>query len=162
MKNQNDIEAIKEAISKTIMVDGDLKLLLAKIQDVTPPDQTLKAFYFNMINVDSNLKMGGINIKAGYTQNIEKFRGNIGFAVDEPYRGNHYASRSCKLLVPIIKLLSLNPIWITCDVDNVASMKSIESIGAIYIETTTISDSDDNAQYYPIGSRSKRRYKWEP
>lgn len=157
-----NIESHKIAIKQMTLIDGDLKLVLAEIKEVTPPDNHLKAYYFNMVNSITNQKMGGINIKAGYTKNIELFRGNIGFVVNKEFQGHHYASRSCKILIPVIKLLSLNPIWLTCDIDNIASSKSIESIGAIYVGTETIPDDDENAKYYPIGSRSKRRYKWEP
>lgn len=105
--NTEKSESLKVTINQLSLIDGDLKLVLAEIKGVTPPDETLMAYCFDMVNTVSNLKMGGINIKAGYTKNIETF------------------------------------------------------IGAVYVGTETIPDDDENANYYPVGSRSKRRYKWE-
>jgi len=69
-------------------------------------------------------------LRVGLTRKLRDFGGHIGHEVDEPYRGHHYAARSCRLLLPLIRALDINPVIITCDPGNIASAKTIESLGA--------------------------------
>lgn len=142
------------------MVDGELSLvLLSKV----PPDHEKgfsPSYKFRMINCVSGIEMGALNLRVGYTHNDVNYRGNIGFSVHELFRGRNYAARSCRLLIPVIKHHNLNPVWFTCNDDNFASMKSIEKLGAIYVETVKIPDDYNYSWYYPDDSRVKRRYSW--
>jgi predicted acetyltransferase len=141
--------------------DDDLKLVFTQSTPVSEPDTEISAYHFLMRNAESDEDMGAINIKAGYTDNIVKYRGNIGFSVFENFRGKRYSSRSCLLLVPVLKMLQLNPVWLTCNVDNSASAKNIERIGAVYQETVTIPPDYPHLSFYPEHARIKMRYKWE-
>lgn len=143
------------------LIDKELELIYIGKNNISEPDNHLFAYRFVMKNVESHEEMGGINIKGGYTENIINYRGNIGFAVNDNFRGHRYSSRSCILLIPIIKYLGLNPVWITCNVDNHASRKNIESIGAKYLETITIPDYSAYAKYYPENARQKLRFRWD-
>ncbi|MBN1603190.1 MAG: hypothetical protein JW915_16395 [Chitinispirillaceae bacterium] len=147
-------------ISNHSLKDDDLRLYFKEIKPATEPDTSVSAYHFSMQNIMTNEEMGGINIKTGYTENIEKYRGNIGFTVFEPYRGNHYSARSCILLLPVLKILEMNLVYLTCNLDNYASMKNIERIGAVYQETVTIPDDYPHLTYYPKDARIKIRYKW--
>jgi predicted acetyltransferase len=157
-----DIEK-KEAdfFSTLTLMDNDLILVFFQKANVAPPDTSIFTYRFAMKNKNSGDGMGGINIKAGYTENIINFRGNIGFTVYEEYRGHHYSSRSCMLLIPVIQFLGLDPIYLTCDEHNYASQKNIEMIGATFIEKVTIPEDSPYLPFYPEGSRTKLRYKWE-
>ena len=105
--------------------------------------------------------MGGINLRVGYTENVKLYKGNIGFTVYENYRGKRYAARSCLLLTPLIRYHKLKPVWITCDVDNAASKRTIELIGADFIGTVRMPDDFPYIEYYPECSRVKHRYRWD-
>jgi predicted acetyltransferase len=144
------------------MVDGDLELVLLEQKPVSDPDSAIPGYSFLMRSPASGAEMGRINLRAGYTENIRLYRGNIGFTVFEAYRGHRYAARSCVLLVPLIKSLDLDPIWLTCNVDNPGSKKIIESIGAGYLDTTVIPDDSPYVRYYPEGARRKLRFIWSP
>lgn len=126
-----------------------MRLLFKEIKPVTEPDTNVSAYHFSMQNTLTNEEMDGINIKAGYTENIKKYRGNIGFTVFEPYRGNYYSARSCILLLTVLKILEMNLVYLTCNLDNYASRKNIERIGAVYQETVTIPDGYPYLTYYP-------------
>lgn len=43
------------------------------------------------------------------------YRGYNGFTVFEPSNGYHYSSRSCCLLLLMLKALEFSPLWITCN-----------------------------------------------
>jgi tagatose 1,6-diphosphate aldolase len=105
--------------------------------------------------------MGEINLRAGYTENIELYRGNIGFSVYEGFRGNHLSGRSCLLLRPFIQSLGLEAVWLTCDLNNFASRRNLEYIGARYVDPRHVSDGSPNAAYYPVHARIKLRYWWK-
>ena len=82
--------------------------------------------------------------------------GHIGYEIDEPYRGHHYAYHACMALKNKIKEYS-DHVLITCDIDNYASKKTIEKLGAIYLETKAIPKKLKD--YYP-GSTGKLVYQW--
>jgi tagatose 1,6-diphosphate aldolase len=84
-----------------------------------------------------------------------------GFAVHERHRGHHYAERSCRLIAPIARHHGLNPVWITCNEANVASIRTIERLGAAYVETLTMPEEYPYASRYSAEARTKRRYRWD-
>jgi len=59
-------------ISNLLLKDDDLHLHFKEIKPVSEPDTNIFAFHFSMQNTMTREEMGGINIKAGYTENIEK------------------------------------------------------------------------------------------
>jgi tagatose 1,6-diphosphate aldolase len=105
--------------------------------------------------------LGEINLRIGYTDNVMFYRGNIGFTVYPAHRGNNYAERSCRLLIPLIQHHGLYPVWLTCNVDNTASRKTIENLGALYVETREMPADFPYSEYYPAHARVKRRYCWK-
>ena len=143
------------------LVDDELKLVFKEKKQTTKPDDRVAVYYFDMIHAETGAKMGFINVKAGYTDNIVHYRGNIGYAVLEQYQGKRYAARSCQLLKGVIKYLGLSAVYITCNADNDASRKAIESIGATYLETVTIGRHSPYYLYYTGQDRVKLRYIWE-
>jgi tagatose 1,6-diphosphate aldolase len=89
------------------------------------------------------------------------FRGNIGFTVHPAHRGCHYAARSCLLLVPLIRHHHQTPVWLTCADGNVASQRTIESLGARFLEVREIPPDWPYLEDYPLDQRRKRRYRWD-
>ena len=77
------------------MIDENLKLILTEIGPTNPPDEILEVLKFDMVDRSSKTRMGGINLRLGYTDNVVQYRGNIGFTVFETYRGHSYSARSC-------------------------------------------------------------------
>jgi predicted acetyltransferase len=51
--------------------------------------------------------MGNINLRVGHTEHLTLYRGHIGFGVQEPFRGNRLALRSCRLLAGLARHHSL-------------------------------------------------------
>ena len=54
---------------------------------------------------------------------------NIGYEVDEAYRGNHYALAACQLVLQVARYHDTSKIYLTCNYDNMASSKTIEKLG---------------------------------
>lgn len=58
--------------------------------------------------------------------------GHIGYHVDPPWRGHHYAARACALLAPLIAVAGKSSVVITADPDNFASRRTCERWAACW------------------------------
>lgn len=116
--------------------DDELTLELASVR----PHAVHKVltYYFRMIHRDSKDELGGINLRVASTPHIELYAGHIGFGVHPASRGHRYAARATRLLIPLARELQLNPLWITCDPENIASRRSCELAGAEFIEMVDV------------------------
>ena len=141
------------------LVDRDLTLRLVEKVPAEHKKGFSPSYEFNAINTFTIEIMGEISLRIGWTHHERYFRGNIGFSIHETYRGHRYAARSCRLLMPIAKHHNIDPLWITCNVDNYASQRSIELAGAEYVETVSMPGDYPYIEYYPFRSRVKCRYK---
>ena len=73
---------------------------------------------------------GRISLRLGESPCVYYF-GHIGYHVDPPWRGHHYAARACTLLEPLIAASGKSSIVITTDPDNMPSRHTCERIGCI-------------------------------
>lgn len=136
------------------MRDGELALTLAATQTATESLWNVPAYIFHMRHIPTGVTMGRVTFRATDTDWIINYTGHIGYRVDEAFRGRRYAERSCRLLLPFIRA-HRPEIWITCAPDNLGSMRTIERLGATFVEVVDVPAD------YPIGpgiSRRKRRY----
>ncbi len=73
---------------------------------------------------------GRISLRLGESPCVYYF-GHIGYHVDPPWRGHHYAARACALLEPLIAASGKSSIVITTDPDNMPSRHTCERIGCM-------------------------------
>ena len=73
---------------------------------------------------------GRISLRLGESECVYYF-GHIGYHVDPPYRGNHFALRACRLLQPMIEAAGKSSVVITADPDNVPSRRTCEQLGCV-------------------------------
>ena len=91
--------------------------------------------FVSVDNTYTGEEMGNIDLRVGLTEKLRMLGGHIGYEVYEPYRGRRYATRSCRLLLPFARQLGINPVVITCDPQNIASVRTIEALGAKLVKT---------------------------
>ena len=137
------------------LIDDDLELVLIKGIPADPAKSYFPSYKFEMKNTKTGQKMGSIDLRIGYNENI-KYGGNIGYGVDEKFRGNHYAARSVKLLFNLAKQHGLNSLIITCNPENTPSRKTCEYAGGKIIEIVDLPEHNDQ---YKRGERKKCIYK---
>lgn len=66
------------------------------------------------------------------------YLGHIGYHVDPPFRGHHYAARACKLVEPVFVYYGMRSWVITTDSDNIPSMKTCLGIGYVHESTVAV------------------------
>lgn len=120
------------------LIDGDLELRFLEKRKVTILKSCVWESVFEMYLLDTNQKIGAIKLRSKLTSELREYGGHIEYEVSKKFRGNNYAARSCVLLFPLMKKMKVNPIIITCDPANIASIKTIENIGGKLISTKNI------------------------
>ena len=101
-------------------------------------------------------EIGRISYRDGESRCVYYY-GHIGYHIDPPYRGKHYAYRACRLIEREIRLSGKTSVIITCDPDNVPSRKTCVRLGCLFERIADV--PEDIFQKYEI-SRQKCRYIW--
>jgi len=140
------------------LVDGDLTLRLVGLTEARPADRWAAEFIFDMIETGSGRRAGIIRLRLAETEELVMYGGQIGYGVDEPFRGRRYAARAVILLLPLARANGMETLWITCDPENVASRRSIEIAGGEFVE---IVDIPEYSPMYAQGRRLSCRYRFD-
>ncbi len=140
------------------LVDGDLELRLAETRPAFPDKGLVPSYVFHMVRTGTAQRMGSVSLRIGNTPRVLLYAGHIGYGVSRPFRGHRYAARSVGLLLPLAARHGLDPLWITCSPDNIASRRSIELAGGQFVETVDIPPGHD---MYQKGERQKCRYRFD-
>ena len=135
------------------LIDGDLELCLVAKTRSFP--RSVPVYNFEMRRWGNPRSMGRISLRISNIEHIAMYAGHIGYRVFPEFRGHRYAARSCLLLLPLARQHCIDPLWITCNPENIASRRTCEIIGATYAETVKL--PRDN-EMYKQGERLKRRY----
>ncbi len=147
-------DSISMPVSPGKLCEEELELEL--IQFALHPVHHVPTYQFRMIHLETREELGSIRLRVGSTPHVELYAGHVGYSVHSSHRGHRYAARALRLLLPLARELNLDPLWITCDPDNVASRRTLERAGAEFIE---IVDVPENCIIYQSGHPRKCRYR---
>ena len=147
---------IRDLTDPGILTDGEISLVLRKTTPADPEKGFVPAYIFNITKTDTDEAAGEIALRVGYTGDLVWYAGHIGYGVHEPFRGNYYAAKACRLVLPLAAAHGMDVLWITCNPDNWASRKTCEFIGA---ELVGIVDLPEYTEMYKRGERRKCRYR---
>ena len=115
-----------------LLKDNEIILQLEKTVEGDETRQWLPAYHFAICNPDGE-KMGTCDLRIGHNESVY-YGGNIGYRIEPPYRGHHYAGKACKLLFELARRHDLEWLIITCNPDNWPSRKTCEWLGGILLE----------------------------
>ncbi len=135
----------------------DIHLHFSRIE-LGDSSKGLVPWYHFRILIADGTDVGHINFRVGFTNHVRVCAGHIGFEVAIPYRGRGYAFQACQAIAPFVRTVS-GVVTITCDPDNAASRRTIERLGAIFIDEVPVPSHDPHSLN---GSPTKRRYRWTP
>lgn len=102
------------------------------------------AFHFDILD-HTGTQIGGCNLRLGHSEALYSV-GNIGYQIDEPYRGRHYAGKACKLLFELARRQGMEYVIIVCAQSNHASRKTCEWLGGELLEIVELPEDDKRRQ----------------
>ena len=142
------------------LTDGTIFLICVDKQMGNPEKKHVPGYEF--IICKGGEKIGRINLRIGYGGGFYNsnlyYGGQIGYDVDEPYRGNGYASAACKLLAPVAKAHKMTKLLITNNITNIASKRVCEKLGTRLIREVRLPEWSD---MYKEGSRFNNIFEWD-
>lgn len=139
----------------TDLKDEEIFLRLVKTCDEQPEKRWLPAYYFDICLLEGT-KIGHCDLRIGHNDKTY-IGGNIGYRIDEPYRGHHYAAKACALLFKQAKKHNMDYLIITCIPTNAASSRTCQIAGGEYVE---IADIPEDNEMYSEGKRQVMVYRF--
>lgn len=118
----------------------------------------IPAYKFRIMRNRDRMYVGDIDIRIGITDDIQTMGGQLGYGILPYCRGHNYAAIACLLVQPVAKSHGMTSLWITCNHDNIASHKTCQHIGAVYVDTVEV---PQDHELYLRGDRWKSRYLWQ-
>jgi tagatose 1,6-diphosphate aldolase len=130
-----------------------------RFSKVVPGDAT-RGFvpYYHFRIFADGADIGHINLRVGDTEHVRLSAGHIGYEISAAHRGHRHALSACRALAPFARSFHA-PLILTCDPDNLASRRTIELLGATFIDEIALLSHDP---HYLRGSRTKLRFQWKP
>lgn len=130
----------------TFLDTSDLKTeeISLRLDHTFPGDPVKKwvpAYYFDILD-HSGQKLGFCDLRIGHNEGLY-YGGNIGYTVDEPYRGHHYAAKACKLLFKLARRHELGYLIITTQPTNWPSRRTCELLGGELLEIAELPADND-------------------
>lgn len=136
--------------------DTEICLSLVSTCEAQPEKRWLPAYYFDICLLDGT-KIGYCDLRIGHNEKTY-IGGNIGYGIDEEYRGHHYAAKACRLLFEQARKHEMEYLIITCMPENIASAKTCELAGGRFLE---IADIPEDNEMYEEGKRQVKIYRFD-
>lgn len=119
----------------------EVRLLLEKTVPGDEKKGWLPAYHFFICDREGT-KVGKCDLRIGHNEGVY-YGGNIGYRVEEPFRGHHYAGKACRLLFELATRHGLEYLIITCNPDNTPSRKTCEYAGGELVEIAELPQDND-------------------
>ncbi len=136
--------------------DRDLRLVLAATVADAETETQAPYYRFEIRNDVLDAVAGRISLRISQNEFFRLYAGQIGYSVLPEHRGNRYAARAVRLLIPLARRHGFTDLWITCNPDNAASRRSCELAGAEYVDTVEVPSW---TEMYQRGDHRKCRYR---
>lgn len=104
--------------------------LVAMVEAVADPNRVAPA---GIVHADSywvtedQIVIGFLQLRHTLNDYLRETGGHIGYSIRPSYRGSGHATRALTLALDRARVLEMGQVLVTCDDDNLASIKTIES-----------------------------------
>ena len=136
--------------------DGEIRLVLEKAALGDPEKGWVPAYHFAICDLTGQ-KMGVCDLRLGHNEKLY-YGGNIGYRVEAPYRGHHYAAKACELLFKLAGEHEMEYVIIICNLDNIPSKKTCEYLSGTLLEIAELPPDNDMRE---IGETHKCIFRFE-
>lgn len=100
--------------------------------------------------VKEDLFIGRIQIRHKLNEFLLQFAGNIGYSIRPSEQRKGYGKKILQMTLPHLKALGIDPVLITCNDNNISSIKIIESVNGILENKVPTPGSDIPQRRYWI------------
>lgn len=138
------------------LTDGVIRLRLADTRPSDPVKRWVPYYVFHICSAENENRVGEIYLRIGNTDHMRLYGGHIAYGIRPEYRGRRFAARAVRLVVPLAIRHGMSELWITCNPENIASRRTCEAAGAVFVE---IVDLPSDTDMYQEGERQKCRYR---
>ena len=121
--------------------NDEIHLVLQRTAEEDAEKGWVPAYHFGICNHDG-IAMGVCDLRIGHNEKLY-YGGNIGYRVNEKYRGHHYAAKACLLLFELARRHQLEYVIVTCNPENAASRKTCEYAGGTLLEIVELPEDND-------------------
>jgi predicted acetyltransferase len=135
------------------LTHGNVALRLDAAYDAKNSPWGVPAWRFHIM--EGATRVGTISLRAGTGHRITHLAGQVGFVIEEAFRGRSLAVEAVRALLPLAKAQGLQPLWFTTTPENNASRRTLKKIGCEFVETV---DIPEDYPSYTAGERTKLRY----
>ncbi|MBI9011308.1 MAG: GNAT family N-acetyltransferase [Clostridiales bacterium] len=122
--------------------DDEIELVIVRTADENKKKGYVPAYYFDIVKDD--ITIGCIDCRIGYNESTY-YGGNVGYTIKEAYRGHGFATKAVLLLKELAKKHKMTHLIITCNPDNIASKRTCEKAGAVFVEKAELPKDNDMA-----------------
>ena len=139
--------------------DGVVDLVVEQEDPADPTRGFVPCYHFGILRHGDPRKVGEARLRVGTLDECPSLAisGQLGYIVEPQDRGHGFAARACRLLRPVARAHGLDPVLITCDPENIASLRTCQQLGATFVGTF---DIPPDHPMYRDGRRQVCRFEW--
>ncbi|MCM1193260.1 MAG: GNAT family N-acetyltransferase [Butyrivibrio sp.] len=100
-------------------------------------EKEIPFYWYEILRKPDMTPIGKVSIRIGHNYH-SYYNGNIGYEIDDGFRGCHYAREAAETVLTVAGYHGMKKVYLTCEEDNIASYRTIESLGARLVETAVI------------------------
>ena len=154
-KKKNEPEPLRRF--NTWPRSDELRLMLNYYQDTGAAARIWRSYNFYICDPAGYI-MGRCDLRVDHNRETY-YAGNIGYRVNEPYRGHHYAEKASRLLFELARELGMTYVIITCNPDNLPSRRTCERLGGELLEIAEL--PEDNMMRKDEGETHKCIFRYD-
>lgn len=121
-----------------VLADDVVALRVEELHPANPAYGVVPSYAFTIHRRTDDLRVGQISLRLSDAERFLLYYGQIGYGVDAAHRGQGYASRAVRLLLPFARRHGFPELWITCGPENVASRRTCENAGFTFVEIVPV------------------------
>lgn len=134
------------------LVDEDLSLVLVRKDPGVRKRDLVPEYVFEMRRSGTPGRVGELRLRVGQ---LPFYVSQLVYSVSPEHRGQHFASRACRLVVGLAKRHGIDELSITCLPENAASKRTCELAGAVFIGTIDVPDEGVDDYHQAIDKKCR-------